>query len=181
MSGNTKVSFTDGGTVFVWKKTGVMNGKSGIQTSERTGLDYPDIEPDEPLKVVQRFGSTKALCRRGKPARKGQPDMEVLVHINHVNAKSQYYAARKDKAGTATLTEDQKITRAKAMREEADRILAEAGVTPVVGTATPDEAAMQPVEEPSISQADREAAEKLFEEDPTSVADDDDEPEAIIG
>ena len=80
--------FNEGEEIRVWKPTGVRNLKYGAQTSERTGGDYPDISPDEPLLVIKRFGSGKAICRRPSGD-------ELIVHANHVNPDSRYYTTRK--------------------------------------------------------------------------------------
>lgn len=153
VSGN-KVQFVEGKVIFVWKKTGVRNGKDGIMTSERTGQDYPDIEPTEPLMVLQKFGSTRARCKRG-PARLGQPDQEVVVHINHVNSKSSYYAARSNKEELGALTPEQKIAKAKAELAAAERVIKEAE-------------AQLPT--PAVSDSDRALAESLFNDDATPIA-----------
>ena len=82
-----KTTFVEGGTVNVWKKTGVRRLKYGVQTSERTGGDFPDIEESEELKVVKKLGSGKAVCVRPN----GQ---EIIVHKNHVDKDAKYYTQR---------------------------------------------------------------------------------------
>ncbi len=82
-----KTTFVEGGTVNVWKKTGVRRLKYGVQTSERTGGDFPDIDESEELKVVKKLGSGKAVCIRPN----GQ---EIIVHKNHVDKDAKYYAPR---------------------------------------------------------------------------------------
>lgn len=84
---NEKKAFVEGSTVNVWKKTGVRRLKYGVQTSERPGGDFPDIETNEALTVVKKLGSGKAVCRR-------QNGQEIIVHKNHIDKDAKYYAVR---------------------------------------------------------------------------------------
>lgn len=103
--------FEIGATVHVFKATGVRRGSRGVQTSERIGLEFPDIGVAEALRVVERVGSGLALCERGDASRKGKPDERVVVHINHIDP-SRGYNVRKASA----VADD---ARAKAERAEA--------------------------------------------------------------
>lgn len=112
-----KIGFVQGEMCRVWKPTGVRNGKTGPATSERLGQDYPDIQPNEDLLVLTKYGTTKALVERA--SRKGHPDHQLIVHINHINPSSGYYANRKDPTMTAAPTSvavpSKKLTPAEAL------------------------------------------------------------------
>lgn len=95
-----RTQFVEGGVVHVWKPTGVRKLKYGIQTSERTGGEFPDVRPEEALEVIERLSSGKALCRR--PDREGQADEKIIVHINHINRDSKYYSDRKGRSQQGT-------------------------------------------------------------------------------
>jgi hypothetical protein len=102
-----KTQFVVGKPCFVWKVTGVRDGKNGPTTSERTGQDYQDVDPSEPLMVLTKYGSNKALCRR--------PDgTEITVHLNHINKSSAYYANRAAKDAAIPLTPAQELAQAEA-------------------------------------------------------------------
>lgn len=82
----SRPKFVVGETVNVWKLTGVRDLKMGPSTSERPGGDYPDIDVDEPLKVVETRGA-KALVKR-------EDGQKVWIHINHIWKESKYYEQR---------------------------------------------------------------------------------------
>ncbi len=160
---NDKVQFVVGTPVFVWKKTGVRMGKNGITTSERLNQGYPDIETTEPLMVVTKYGSTKALCHR--ESRKGQQDYEVTVHLNHVNGKSPYYANRAEKlTAEAKLTPEQEVVKAAVEAEAAMKRLEalKAKAAAIIPASAETET---PVEEivPVTTSEDLDEASSLFE------------------
>lgn len=166
MSNNNvkKVQFVVGQPVFVWKETGAREGKAGPTTSERLGQDYPDIKTDEPLMVMVKYGTTKALCRR--ESRKGEKDYEITVHINHVNPQSSYYANRAEKLATASkLTPEQEIARATAEAEAAAKRLEElkakaSAMTPAAASGDANAQAEAPTQ--TIAGEDIDEAASLF-------------------
>lgn len=156
-----KVQFVLNGTVNVWKTTGVRDGKHGIATSERPGQQYPDIEPSENLTVMQKFGATKALCKREN--RDGQPDELVTVHINHINPSSAYYATRSaagsagasnsgvKKAAVKQLSPQERLAQ---LQEETRKVMAEQEALENASN----------LEEEVVPEADRDEAEALLAE-----------------
>lgn len=160
---NSKVQFVKGQVITVWKTVGVRQGKDNMPTtSERLGLDYPDIEVSEPLLVLQKVGSTKAIVKR--TGREGHPDDQTVVHINHVNPASSYYANRveKLKAGVKKLTPEEELAKAQAELEAAARNLESLKAKVAAAPATPSETpAAEPVE--LVQPADRDEAASLFE------------------
>lgn len=90
---NTGFTFTVGSTIHVWKPTGVRLLRAGVCTSERCGGEYADIETSEDLVVVEKVGSQRAKVRR-------EDGELVIIHSNHVNQTSKYYAGRDAKKAT---------------------------------------------------------------------------------
>lgn len=107
---NTKISFTQGAVCHVFETKGVRNGSKGMQTSERKGLDHPDIDPSEDLLVLQKLGSTQALCKRADGS-------EVVVHINHINPDSAYYGTRRKSGSPKIVKSTAKLTPAEELAQ----------------------------------------------------------------
>lgn len=117
---NNVTKFEVGKTVFVFKRTGVCDSRDGgtCRTSEKVGLEYPDIEPTEPLIVKAKHGSVRATVIR--EGRKGYPDYEVVIHKNHINKNADYYAGRGVGANTTPkASSDDEKAKAKAALEKA--------------------------------------------------------------
>lgn len=153
---SNSIQFVVGKPVFVWKTTGAKEGKNGPTTSERTGQDYPDIEPTEPLLVLVKYGTNKALAQR--QGRDGEKDEKIIVHHNHINPNSPYYANRAAKEAVKPLTPAQELAQAQAEAEAAMARLQKAKDSIPAPTEAEPEIEVTPV----VSAEDRGAASALF-------------------
>ncbi len=155
MSNNT-TKFEVGKHVFVFKTTGVTDGRDGgtCRTSEKIGREYPDIEPTEPLLVKAKHGSVRATVVR--EGRKGYPDHEVVIHKNHINKNADYYAGRGLGVAPKVPSQDEKA-KAKAALEAA----AAAYQALLNESALPDITAQEPEPE-QITDEERDEVASLF-------------------
>lgn len=113
---NTKKGFTKGSIVHVFATKGCRDLKPGPSSSERAGGDYADIEPTEDLLVIEKRGSTKAVCQRSHEDHVG---MHILVDLNHIDETRAYNGLKTGRVAKVTLTPAETVEKLKKAQAEA--------------------------------------------------------------